>query len=739
MTRVLPEAVLAALSNVEGPAFERFFKEFGAAIFGFEFTPLGGVHDGGADGFSQDELYTTSRKGSFYQASVQETYRAKIRQTARRLREYGRDLGSVIYFTSRIISDIDQTCLELGNELDVNITIYDGQWIASRINTNHASIQAYENYLRPYLSIRAPISTNAGPLIPADFNANAAVFLAQETMGTKDKSDLDFTILSSLVLFALEDEAVSNDGCLTSMEVFDKVRKYFPKGFVYTHPDVEKVLTRLTMKGEGNPRQVVWDNRAPGYKLPFETRQAIAEDHARFETLIYKVREQARDIIVAFSEDKISEGDCGTVIDLFIKCVEHLYRIEGLKVATFLAEADESIAEFTISDIIMRALREAKVDPKLAPDFHSALMEVMRKLFYHSSDEQKEYLYYLTRTYSLMFCLKYDANVAKYFKDMRSNFRVIVGADVIIRALSESRLEPGDRAPHSMLRLLRAANGELILNDYVVDELYAHIFSSDKEYTNNYADNDSHITLDVARQIDRILIRAYFYAKLAPTSSSNAIKSWGAYIEQFLPYTRLGSAEGKLAFRSYLRDKFGMTLRVKDEIEEAIDRKGRDRLSQRLLDRGIKDKKELAKNDASNVYYVYALRDEGNEIARGSAVGYRTWWLTQETRIQREFTDLTREKGHAIIRPEVVVQLLAFAPNAEEIERSFGEVFPSVFGVRLGNRVNPSILKNLIARAGRVSDSEPARMKAEMERLANKFKADEDAKLEHFVLEGDEA
>ncbi|MBU3974546.1 MAG: hypothetical protein KKE42_12205, partial [Alphaproteobacteria bacterium] len=184
---------------------------------------------------------------------------------------------------------------------------------------------------------------------------------------------------------------------------------------------------------------------------------------------------------------------------------------------------------------------------------------------------------------------------------------------------------------------------------------------------------------------------------------------------------------------------FGMTLRVKDEIEEAIDRKGRDRLSQRLLDRGIKDKKELAKNDASNVYYVYALRDEGNEIARGSAVGYRTWWLTQETRIQREFTDLTREKGHAIIRPEVVVQLLAFAPNAEEIERSFGEVFPSVFGVRLGNRVNPSILKNLIARAGRVSDSEPARMKAEMERLANKFKADEDAKLEHFVLEGDEA
>jgi len=739
MSNISPEAVLAALANVEGSAFERFFKDFGAAVFGFEFTPLGGVHDGGADGFAQDDIFTTTRKGSFYQASIQETYRSKLRQTIKRLRDYGRDPGSVIYFTSRIIGDIDQTCLELGNAFNVNITIYDGQWIASRINTNHASAQAYENHLRSYLSIRSPIGTNAGPLIAADFNASAAVFLAQETMGAQARADLDYTILSSLVLFALEEHAMNDEGCLTSKEVFDIVRNYFPKGFVYTHSDVEKVLTKLTIRDGVNPRQVVWDGRAPGYKLPFETRTAMAEDHARFETLIYKVREQARDIVVEFTEDKVSEEDCSSIVDLFVKCVENLYRIEGLKVATFLAQSDEVIAEFTISDIIMRALRDARTDPKLAPEYHAALMEVMRRLFYHSTPEQQEYLSYLTRTYSLMFCLKYDANVAKYFKDLKSNFRLVVGADVIIRALSESRLQPEDRATHAMLRLIRAANGELILNDYVVDEVYSHIFTSDKEFLANYSHNDSHITVEIARQIDKILIRAYYYAKIASTTKANSISSWGNYIEQFLPYTRLGSAEGKLALRSYLRDKFGMSLRVKDEIEEAIDRIARDRLTKRLMEKGIKDKKELAKNDSSNVYYIYALRDEGNEIARGSAVGYRTWWLTQETRIQREFKDLTRERGHAIIRPEVVVQLLAFAPNAAEIERSFGEVFPSVFGVRLGNRVNPSILKNLISRAARVSDSEPARMKAEMERLANRFKADEDAKLEQFVLDGVEA
>lgn len=734
MTRILPEAVLATLSIVDGPAFERFFKEFGAAVFGFEFTPLGGIHDGGADGFAQDLLFTSPRASTYYQASVQETYRAKIRQTAKRLVEYGRQPGTIAYFTSKIIGDIDQTCLELGNELNTNIVIYDGQWIAARINTNHATTQAYENHLRHFLAIRPPISTNAGALVQSEFNASAAVFLAQETLGHKDKADLDYRILSSLILFCLEDEAVGAGNCITSEEIFRRIKSYFPKGFPYTQQDIEIALTKLTLKESDGGRQVVWDSREPGYKLPYDTRASIAQDHARFESLIYKVREQVRDTVLQYSEDNISEADCAQQVEIFIKCVENLYKIEGLKVATFLAEADEAIAEFTISDIILHALRDARVSGLKAPQYHAALMEAMRRLFYHATDEQKEYLSYLTRTYSLMFCLKYDANVAKYFKDLRSNFRLIIGADVIIRALSESRLEPADRATHALMRLIRAANGELILNDYVVDEVYSHIFSSDKEYLNNYADNDRYITLDIARQIDRILIRAYFYAKLAPTSSNAKIGSWGAYIEQFLPYTRLGSAEGKLALRSYLRDKFGMVLHVKDDVEEAIDKTGRDRLARRLLDAKIKDKRELAKNDASNVYYVYALRDEGREISHGSAVGYRTWWLTQETRIQREFADTTKQKGHAIMRPEVAVQLLAFAPNADEISRAFGEVFPSVFGVRLGNRVNPAILKNLIGRAERISDADPARMKAEMERLANQFKSDENARLEQFVL-----
>jgi hypothetical protein len=97
------DLVTVALERVEGTPFERFVNAFYPAISGSSYVPLGGVHDGGADGFFDSGLSEVKGKqGAFLQASIQEDHRAKIRGTVKRLIEFGRTPTSVTYVTSRV-------------------------------------------------------------------------------------------------------------------------------------------------------------------------------------------------------------------------------------------------------------------------------------------------------------------------------------------------------------------------------------------------------------------------------------------------------------------------------------------------------------------------------------------------------------------------------------------------------------------------------------------------------------
>jgi hypothetical protein len=85
-----------ALEHVHGIDFEHFFQAFYPALAGIDFLPLGGHQDGGADAIQGETVFEGSRTraATFYQASVTEDHRAKIRHTVRRLREVGHGLVS---------------------------------------------------------------------------------------------------------------------------------------------------------------------------------------------------------------------------------------------------------------------------------------------------------------------------------------------------------------------------------------------------------------------------------------------------------------------------------------------------------------------------------------------------------------------------------------------------------------------------------------------------------------------
>jgi hypothetical protein len=125
--------VREALLRVETGPFERFGQTFYGAVKDREFLPLGGFHDGGADGFV--EVYGDETEKNYIQITKQQTTTKKIRDTVQRLREYGRDPSVVTLITSQIIKDINKAQSKLSAELNLKSQIRDANFIVSNINS----------------------------------------------------------------------------------------------------------------------------------------------------------------------------------------------------------------------------------------------------------------------------------------------------------------------------------------------------------------------------------------------------------------------------------------------------------------------------------------------------------------------------------------------------------------------------------------------------------------------------
>ena len=203
--RVSPELMEIALSKVEGFAFERFANEFLSVVEGRNFTPLGKSSDGGADGFRENELFETERAGLFYQITIQKDHRAKIRQTASRLIEVGRNPRIIYYVTSRSIPHIDQEEDDLTEELDVIIKIRDKNYLMSHINQSIGTVSAYKNHLSRYTEFLSRVGREKSSDFQYADDPSVFVFLQHEVSNRLGNRKLVHSITDTLIFWALRD------------------------------------------------------------------------------------------------------------------------------------------------------------------------------------------------------------------------------------------------------------------------------------------------------------------------------------------------------------------------------------------------------------------------------------------------------------------------------------------------------------------------------------------------------
>ncbi len=381
--------------------------------------------------------------------------------------------------------------------------------------------------------------------------------------------------------------------------------------------------------------------------------------------------------------------------------------------------------ELAISDHIEQAVLHENLDGNRKFLAKEVILQTIRSAFYESTNDERVYFSKLSRTYSLLFSLNVEPRIVEYFQSMASGLILLIGTDILIRALSERYLREEDQMTCNLLRILKDAGADLVLTQPVAEEVHSHLKITDREFGSDFRDTERYVGLDLVKHSSKILIRSYFYTRLAPIDGVVGPTCWENFVEQMCNYRDLHRNRGGDQIRKYLMERFGLKYLTAEDLEERLSQEEIEDLADKIVEARVEKTRVLAVNDAKMVLSVYAKRRELGEEHRANPFGYRTRWLTQETRVKEATVDLVRQKrSRYLMRPEFLVNFIALSPSMEEVRRSYRSVFPTMLGIKLSNRMREDLFHDLMQNAKSVMRVDEARARVMMEEFANKLKGD---------------
>ena len=723
-----------ALERVQPNDFEKFVQAFYSAEMGADYVPLGGMHDGGADGWVQNGIFEIVEGAKFLQASITGDIKNKIKQTVARLRECGRAPASLLFCSSKPVGKIDLIQEELSSELNCRVVIRDATYFVGQINSSPQSVQAYDSYLAPAASFL--FEAGSAQLVKESVELPArtlCVFVGQELDRRRGQTELLETVADSLIIWSLESTNPEKNSFMTRDEIEARVISAMPSANIFFRGVLDARLNNLKTKTAGG-RRINFHSSQKGYCLPFETRQLIQKENIEDETLRLEVSKVFRSKSLELVGDKNGNAETTElIVEVAHAAVHKLFYRQGLELSMFLQRENEDDLELpSLETHIDEVLKERNIKGPDAAIIASAVQTILRRAFYKSSKFERQYFGKLSRTYVLMFLLKNEPRIVEYLRAMSANFVLYVGADIIVRCLSEHMLLTEDRMATNALATLKAAGSKIVLTDKALDEVWHHIQTSHFEYMNHFSEVALYMTFELAKQIRKILVRAYFYYRLDQQQSGKIPKSWDRYLSQFCDVSKIKRESSRDDLREYLLNHYKFDFETNAELENTIDADELNALSNNIFsvrnrsDRDKEAEQTLCRNAASTVLRVYSRRNEQKERGAGNPLGYKTWWLTQQTKVRNATGEIVAKKGAKyMMRPEFVLHFLSAMPSTAEVQKSFADVFPSILGIRLGNRMDERSFLKVIDKAKSVFDSNnESRAKVVLARATEELQAD---------------
>jgi hypothetical protein len=718
------DVVRIALDKVEGFPFERFANAFYSSLVGASFVPLGGLKDGGADARDGTIFEDGTRPETYYQASVEVDAEGKIRRTVMRLREFGRNPKTLVYLTSRTVKYSDRVERALTDELDVTISIRDGDYIAVHINDDAGTQAAFDQHLRHYTDFLRRVG--ASRLISASRHVRTPavyVFLAHEIERSEGNESLVDSVTDALALWALEGTDPDAGVLRTADEVLERIVQEVPSVRTLVAPRLTRRLKAMGKKDYAGGRGVRWHRTEDAFCLPYETRQRIEEENTADEALRLRVLKSLDGRLRETLVDGLGDVGIRQATEVSLRTMQLAFEREGLEFASFLRSSNGNSEYPTITDALREALAEMGHTGKHGQLVGDGAFTILRGVLYDSRDDERQYLQRLSRTYALLFTLNTDPRLLEFFQDMTGDFRLYVGADQIVRALSEHYVPEPDQMTRNTLLLAARMGAKLILTEPVLDEVVHHFRGADLEYKNHISDVEHRLDYDFAREAPQIMLRAYLYARLNPGLGPRQPRNWPGFIQQFCSHLTLHKPEAYDDLRQYLQITFGFSYESTADLEALVDLGQVAALAEQLAP--VKKDPRLASHDALLALAVYGRRRRRGETSRITEFGWGTWWLTGETAIVKLTRDIVRDnKGRYIMRPDFLLNFLTLAPSARAAREAFATVFPSILGIRLGRRMPASAFDKIMDKMAEAEGLDDARRTVEISKLTNRLKSD---------------
>lgn len=706
------------LSSVDGFGFERLIQRLLAIRDGDNFVPLGGVHDGGADGFLRSLLVEKNRVTNFVQMSIQADAAGKIRGTVKRLREFGRDVKTIYYWTSQNLH-VDVLEEQLSEELDVTVRIRDRKAVALLIDHDGRTRQFFLETFRAEIH---ELSAAGGNLSSQKFDVvsdpSVYVFLQFERSERFAKGGLVAPIVDALIYWSLRDTDPDKEKLITRTEIKRRISELLPSAATNLLPSVDGQLKVLTSKSGGREQRVREYIESDSFCLPYAVRIELAAvgaaEIALQQTVRLSLRERAQ---------QLGAIDLDLVAEVCEKAIYKHFNEQGLILAAFLEKRLDGIS---ISDQIVENELQAVAIAGRQPDqkSYTVALKVLQGIFYTPNEAEGDFLRRLSRTSLLLFSLKHCPKLVEYFNKMSGKFRLLVGTDILVKAMSESFLPAEHRHVTNLLKVAKACGAQLFVTAPVAKELFTHLHATHLEFRNYYAEQEPYITAPMASQSDRIFIRTYFYARLL----LNQVAGWKSFINMFVDYDELANktAKGEAQLQAYICKVFDME--VLDLLASPIDQKGLDVLADKLVNRNTFKVKnaELARNDALMVLSVYAQRRAGHEVAVYDGFGLKTWWLTKETNVLMHTGELVKENGSMpyIMRPEFLLNFLTLSPKANVVDPAVRDLLPSHVGLQIGQHLPSGHMQKLLAHVDDWKQLPPARVEVRVTDAVDQLKYD---------------
>lgn len=717
------------INDLSGERFEALAKLLFAAEMGEEFVPLGGMHDGGADGFLDIAVTIGKKPGTFFQFSVTEADRAKtkIMQTVVALIKAGRSPKHLIYSTNKYLPKQDVLRESVFEKHQVLLTVKDHERLRQLVSSEPVANKAFLDFFAADIAaIKHSAENLRGSVNQFVKDPTVFAFLDYELRERFVQDHLQDRILDSLIYWALRDTDPDAGQLMSRHQIAEAINGVFPTAVSVLTSQIDTRLADLSKKAQGEAERIRHHKPQDLFCLPFEIRKQLAERALEEAKLQDDFLSSVQQRLVTQTRTPLSTDMQEIGTSLIFASVHDYFVEQGLILAAYLENKVETV---TISDQIVerqveRVLESFPGTARISPALIEDALAVLRGVFYTPSAVEKSYLGYLSRTSLLFMTLQKSPRMIEYFNQMAGNFRLLVGSDMLVKAISEQQLEQECRPVENLLKACLAMGSKLVLTEPVLEEVFTHLHAVDLEYRNHYLPNEAYLSPAIASECDRILIRAYYHSRF-----SGRRVAWDSFLHQFIDVAALRSKseKGRTDLRGLLIQRFGMNFLSEEDIASGVNQEAVKQLADKLADaRGAGKHHVLSKNDALMAHAVYRQRRSHGENAIYDGFGYRTWWLTKETGVLNFTGSLVASEGGVpyIMRPEFILNFIALAPKAASVRKSFRDLLPTTVGLQLGEHLKPEVMHQLLSGTEEWASLTPERVNVIISDKVNRLKHD---------------